>query len=259
MKPAHRVAIMLAACAGLLGWYVWGVAGLPDFGDTVSVTGTTILHAFAGERHTTNAVTTIVFDYRGMDTLGEELILFISVVAVTLLLRERRDESEDISPEAERAESHPRGSDAVRALGVATVGVTVLLGLYVVTHGQLSPGGGFQGGVILAAAFMAIYAAGNFVVLRRMGPADWMEPVEAAGAAGLALLALGGLLAGGAFFHNFLPPGPVPSTIISGGTIPLDNVAVGIEVFGAMTLLAAEFLNEAGIARVRGRSQDDEG
>lgn len=258
MKPAHRVAIMLVACAGLLAYYVWGAVGLPAFGDTVSVTGTTILHAFAGERHTTNAVTTIVFDYRGMDTLGEELILFVSVVAVTMLLRERRDESHRITVEAERAESHPRGSDAVRALGVGAVGITILLGLYIVAHGQLSPGGGFQGGVILGAGLMAIYATGNFVVLRQMGTYEWMEPVEAAGAAGLALLAVGGLIAGGAFFHNFLPAGPVPSTIISGGTIPLDNAAVGIEVFGAVTLLAAEFLHEANIARRPRRSREDE-
>lgn len=253
MTPARRVGIMAVACAGLLAFYVWGALGLPAFGHTVSITGTTILHTFAFDRHTTNAVTTIVFDYRGFDTLGEEVILFVSVVAVSTLLREQRDESDEITIEAERSESHPRGSDAVRAIGVATVGLTVLVGLYVVAHGQLSPGGGFQGGVILGAALMVLYAAGDFLGLGALRPRGWMDVLDAVGAAGLALLALGGLIAGGAFFHNFLHAG-MTGSILSGGTIPLDNAAVGLEVFGAMTLLATEFLHEAVIARRRERA-----
>jgi multicomponent Na+:H+ antiporter subunit B len=75
-----------------------------------------------------------------------------------------------------------------------------------------------------------------------------MDVVHSVGAAGLALLALGGLLAGGAFFHNFLPTGRT-GNLVSAGTIPLDNAAVGLEVFGATVLLASEFLHDAVIAR----------
>jgi multicomponent Na+:H+ antiporter subunit B len=248
MRPAHRCGLMLAAAAALLGFYVWGVTGLPHFGDTVSVYGTTIDSVVSAERQTTNAVSAIVFDYRGFDTLGEELILFISVVGVSLLLREQRDESDVITPEAEKAESAPRSSEAVRALGVLAVGATFLVGLYVVVHGHLTPGGGFQGGVVLAAAVLLVYFAGDFLTLRTLQPMGWMDVTHAAGAGGLGLLALGGLIAGGAFFHNFLPTG-TGGLLLSGGTIPLDNVAVGVEVFGAVVLLGSEFLHDAVIAR----------
>jgi multicomponent Na+:H+ antiporter subunit B len=238
---------MAVAATALGALYVWGATGLPDFGDTVSVTGTTISHAVGSDRQVTNAVSAIVFDYRGFDTLGEELILFVSVVAVALLVREQRDEEERIAPDVRRAETAPGGSDAVRVAGLAAIGVTSLVGLYVVAHGQLTPGGGFQGGAILGSALIAVYAAGDMLTLRAVRPRDWMDLVHALGAAGLLILALGGLVAGGAFFHNFLPTGHSGS-LLSGGTIGLGNVAVGLEVVGASAMLVAVLMQDTMIA-----------
>lgn len=248
MTPRARVTVMLLALAGLLAFYLWGVAGLPAFGHYQGPYGTTINHIVSTERQATNAVTAIVFDYRAYDTLGEELILFVSVVGVSLLVREQRDESEDIHPEAAKAEEQPRASDAVRTLGVMLVGATLLIGFYVVAHGNLTPGGGFQGGVILGAALLAVYFAGDFASLRQFSPSTVFELMHSAGAAGLALLGLGGLIAGGAFFHNFLYTGTV-GELNSGGIIDLGNAAVGLEVFGAVLLLCSEFLHEALLGR----------
>jgi multicomponent Na+:H+ antiporter subunit B len=240
---------MAVAAAALGALYVWGATGLPDFGDTVSITGTTISHAVTSERQAGNAVGAIVFDYRGLDTLGEEFILFVSVVAVALLLRAQGDQEQPIAPEAERAEHAPGGSDAVRLAGLVAIGVTFLIGLYVVAHGQLSPGGGFQGGAILGSALIVVYAAGDMMTLRIVRPHDWMDVVHALGAAGLVVLALGGLVAGGAFFHNFLPTGHGGS-LLSAGIIPLANVTVGLEVVGAAALLVAEVLQDVMIAEL---------
>jgi multicomponent Na+:H+ antiporter subunit B len=172
------------------------------------------------------------------------------VVGVALLLREQRSGDVEVTREAENAELTPRGSDAVRALGAVAVGATLLVGLYVVAHGNLTPGGGFQGGVILGAAFTLLYSAGNFTSLRRLQPAPWMDVLHATGAAGLVLLGLGGLLAGGAFFHNFLGTG-TSGLLQSGGTIELGNVAVGLEVTGASVLLGAELLHAVTVGRGR--------
>jgi multicomponent Na+:H+ antiporter subunit B len=248
-----RSLLMAGAAGALLVLYVWGAAGLPDFGHTVSVTGTRIASAVTSERQTTNTVAAIVFDYRGLDTLGEELILFISVVAVALLLRVGRDQEQPIAPEARRAEEAPGGSDAVRLAGLVAVGVTFLLGLYVIAHGHLTPGGGFQGGAILGSALIAVYAAGDMATLRTVRPRDWMDAVDAFGAAGLVLLALGGLVAGGAFFHNFLPTGH-SGQLLSTGIIPLANVAVGIEVVGAFAMLASEVLQDTVVAERQGQA-----
>jgi multicomponent Na+:H+ antiporter subunit B len=192
----------------------------------------------------TNAVSSLVFDYRGYDTLGEELILFISVVGVAMLLREQRGEELSGGRDVE----FPQSSDALRVLGVVAVGLTLLVGLYIVAHGAITPGGGFQGGVVLGAALLLVYFSGEIVVVRWLEPASALEILHSAGAGGLALLGLGGLIGGGAYFHNFLYTG-TSGLLNSGGTIPLGNVAVGLEVMGATLLLASELLEQTLIVK----------
>src|SRR3954451_19270307 len=98
---------MLVAAAALLALYIWGVAGLPRFGDYHGAYGLTINHVVSSERQVTNAVPALVFDYRAFDTLGEEFILFIAVVGVVALVREQRDEDGGVARDAARAERVP--------------------------------------------------------------------------------------------------------------------------------------------------------
>src|SRR5690242_2665015 len=102
------------------------------------------------ERQITDAVTAVNFDIRGFDTLGEEFIMFASVLGVALLLRRQRDEWDGPPLDRARDRGIAEPSDAVRMLTIALIGPVVLFGIYVVVHGQDTPGGGFQGGVILA-------------------------------------------------------------------------------------------------------------
>jgi multicomponent Na+:H+ antiporter subunit B len=124
------------------------------------------------------------------------------------------------------------------------VGPVLVLAAYVVIHGHLTPGGGFSGGVIGAGALVLAYAAGQRVRLRRVGSIAMLETAEAIGAAGFAALAIGGLLAVGATMQNFLPLG-ASGMLLSAGTIPVGNLAIGIEVAGAVALIVAEFLEQA--------------
>jgi multicomponent Na+:H+ antiporter subunit B len=247
MTPRNRQALMLVAGAALLGFFVWGAVGLPDFGHYRGPYGIVINHVAGSERQVTNAVSALVFDYRGYDTLGEELILFVSVVGVATLLREQRGER----LAGENEVRMPHSSDAVRVLAVVVIGVTLLLGLYIVAHGALTPGGGFQGGVILGAAVLLVYLGGELVMTRWLEPGTVMEVLHSAGAAGLILLALGGLLAGQAFFHNFLYTG-TSGLLNSGGIIPLGNATVALEVMGATLLLTSELLEQLVVVRGSG-------
>ena len=120
--------------------------------------------------------------------------------------------------------------------------------MYVVAHGHLTPGGGFQGGVVLAATLLFTYVAGRALATRRVNPIDTAELIEAAGAGGFVLVGLGGLVFGAAFLENFLGYGK-PGSLLSGGTIPLGNVAVGVEVAGAFTLVLVEFLDQVVLVR----------
>jgi multicomponent Na+:H+ antiporter subunit B len=123
------------------------VLRLPPSGHAASRVGDLIVGATQDERHTPDAVTAINFDYRGLDTLGEELILFAAVMGVVLLLRRSEHaggDDEGDTPD-DSAERHaPPTSDAVRVLGLALFGLTLLYGLYIIAHGQMTPGGGFQ-------------------------------------------------------------------------------------------------------------------
>ena len=102
----------------------------------------------------------------------------------------------------------------------------VVFGMYVVTHGQLTPGGGFQGGVILATAPLFLYLAGEFGEFRKAVPRTLVHIAEAVGGGGYAAIGIACLGAGRAFLQNVLPLGS-KGTILSGGTIPADQCQRG--------------------------------
>jgi multicomponent Na+:H+ antiporter subunit B len=245
---ATRKRVFLVAVAGLGALLVWGLTGLPDFGHEIGHLGTRIAHAAPAERHVTAAVSAVNFDYRAFDTLGEEFILFTAAAGVALLLRAARGERERPHTDAAPERRAPETSDLVRVFGLGLIGFTLLLGLYVVAHGHLTPGGGFQGGVILASAVLVVYLAGEWVSAGRLKPVAAMEALEALGAGGFAALGLVGLIAGQALFQDVLPLGR-SGQLLSGGTIPLGNVAVGVEVLGALLLIFSEFLEQTLLLR----------
>ena len=243
MSARLRLSLFLVAGSGLAALLGWGVAGLPAFGDYHGPYGLVLNQVALGERHTTNVVAAVVFDYRGFDTLGEELMLFASVVAVALILREARE------AEAKRVVD-PQRSDAVRAVGLAAAALVVLLGLFVVAFGYLTPGGGFQGGVVVALGLLLVYLAADHRSYRRLTPSHVVDVFEGGGAAAFVALALGSLAGGLAFQENFLPLGKI-GLLTSGGSIPLLNWATGIEVTAAFVLLFGEFLEEVMVERER--------
>ena len=239
MTRRVRSALALVALGVLGAVLVVAVTGLQPFGHYPGPYGDLLAKVVPGERHTGQLVAATVFDYRGFDTLGEEMILFAAACGCVSLLRVRRRERGERG-----APARPVPSFAVRAIGAALVGPVMVLGGYVIAHGHLTPGGGFSGGVIVAGALLLAYAAGQVVRLHRVGSIALLEATEAIGAAGFLVLALGGLVAAGALLQNVLPLG-TSGMLLSAGTIPVGNVAVGVEVAGAVALIFAEFLEQA--------------
>ncbi len=248
MSEPGRTHLFLAGATGLAALLAWGMAGLPSFGASGGASALLVNHVVVAQRHATDAVTAVNFDYRSLDTLGEEFILFTSVVGLAVLLREQRSERE--RPPAQASEEHRfQGSSyALRALTLMLVGPLVVLALYVDSHGALTPGGGFQGGVVGAAGLLLVFLGGGYLTMRRLSPHTLVELAEASGAAGYGLIGLGGLVFAGVFFKNFLGFG-TPGELISAGTIPLSSMAVGLEVTGAFVLLWSEFLDQALVVR----------
>ena len=246
MRPGRR-AIAIVGVVLLVGGLAWGASGLYGFGHYHARYGKIVARDSVPDRSATNSVVVTAFDYRAFDTLGEEFILFVAVVGVAVLLRRLRGESG--REEDEVAEEDRRASESTRWIGMALVGPLVVLTAYIVVHGQLTPGGGFQGGVILmgAVAFVAV-GGESLVLLRLRRSSSWVEMAESAGAAGFAMLGFGGLIVTGVFFQNFIAKGT--SGLLTGGFIPLANIAVGLEVGGALLMVVSELFDQ----RLRGQA-----
>jgi multicomponent Na+:H+ antiporter subunit B len=250
MSRRVRLSLFLLSGAGLAVLLGFALAGLPGFDAPLGDYARVVAGSAVQERAATNTVVTVAFDYRALDTLGEEFMIFVAAVGTAVLLRATRGESADERVAEHEETRAPATSDALRALGGALVPPAVVLGVYVVTHGHLTPGGGFQGGVVLAAGILLVYVAGRHVAMRRAHPPSVLEVSEAAGAAGFALVGVGGLMFAGTFLENFIDTG-TQGRLLSGGTIPLSNVAVGVEVAGAFMLVIAELLEQVVLRRGR--------
>jgi multicomponent Na+:H+ antiporter subunit B len=237
-----RTALAAVVLAGLAALAVWAVSGLLPFG-TPSGPANPLVQTLDHKRQVANAVNGITYDMRGVDTLGEELILFVAALGSAVLLRHRREDVE----EEERAAGPPI-ADALRVAGAVLVGPLIVLGTYIVATGHLGPGGGFQGGVILASGLLLVYAAGQVVALERVEPTALVEVAEATGAMAYALVAVGGLVFAGAALENFLPFG-TSGQLLSSGTIAILSVGVGLEVTGAVALILTEFLDQTLLGR----------
>lgn len=248
MSPRLRKWLFLIAAAGLGLFLLWGLLGLPAFGHYDGVYGLRLNRVAVARRHATNVVTTVVFDFRAMDTLGEEIVLFTAVAGAALLLRKHSREREHPPDEDLPGRSVPATSEAVRALGLVLVALTGLFGIYMVLHAHLTPGGGFQGGVVLGSALLLLYVTTDYEAFRRVASIPGLQIVEAVGVGGFLFTGLWALLGRAAFLENVLPLG-VPGRLLSAGTIPLVNGAVGVAVGAGLVLLLVDFLEQTIILR----------
>jgi multicomponent Na+:H+ antiporter subunit B len=147
-------------------------------------------------------------------------------------------------------------SKIVRTISSITFPFITIYGLYVIAHGHLTPGGGFQGGAIVASGcIMVLVAYGSEWTMSKIEQKHLSidQTLESIGAISFIVLALLGLVFGVAFFNNFLAGteflfGVIPATgsglanIDTGGVLPLMNFAVGMKViaglFGIVLLMA---------------------
>jgi multicomponent Na+:H+ antiporter subunit B len=252
MTPAVRRWVFLAGAVGLAAFYLWGLAGLPGFGGYPGPYGDIINRVAVAQTNATGVVSAINFEYRGFDTVGEEFILFAAAIGVATVLRHLRGERERPASSAAMDRNAP-ASEAIRLVALVLVGPTLLLGWYLASHAQTSPSGGFQGGVVLATSFILIYLAGEFLVFKRISPADITDAVGAAGAGGFAAVGVAAVAMGLPYLSNFLPLGSTPGAVSSSGTIALISFFVGIEVAAAFVLIVSELLEQTLLFRRESR------
>jgi multicomponent Na+:H+ antiporter subunit B len=249
VTPRGRRWVFLAGIAGLAAFYVWGLLGLPGFGRYPGPYGDIINRIAVSQTNATGVVSAVNFEYRGFDTLGEEFMLFVAATGVATVLRHLRGERERPTADEAADRDVPPTSGAVRQMALILTGPTLVMGWYLASHAQTSPSGGFQGGVVLATAFILIYLAGQFLVFERFSPVDVTDSVEAVGAGAFAAVGVAAVAMGLAYLTNFLGLGSVPGAVSSSGTIALISFFVGVEVAAAFALIVSELLDQALLLR----------
>ncbi len=219
-----------------------------------------------------NLVTAVVVTYRGLDTLGEVTVLFAAAAGVALVFsqigghgtragaaapggadtRRRRLPSDTGVFDAETSAQTPAAvhkrrqapSELLETGAGLLLPLILLFGVFIFLHGHLTPGGGFQGGVIIASGVLLTFLAGTLEELshRLLGLLEML-----AGAGYVAVGLLGLWLAAGFLDPRFLPAGELGS-LVSAGAIPIIYSLVGIKV-GAELSGVIDAMRQRSLAR----------
>ncbi|MEA3315250.1 MAG: MnhB domain-containing protein [Campylobacterota bacterium] len=190
--------------------------------------GDMILSINSDTTKSANAVTSVVTYFRGLDTLGEITILFLAVFGVSLQIEKSKKVSDVLSCDS-----------FLLKTGVKVLfPLIVLFGVYIIIHGHLSPGGGFQGGVIIATAFLLKYLAfgKEFDVEHKI-----ISLMESLSGVGFILFGVISVFVLDRFLGNFLPLGSI-TQLFSSGTIVLIYIFVGLKVSAEITILIKYFV-----------------
>jgi multicomponent Na+:H+ antiporter subunit B len=140
-----------------------------------------------------NIVTAVVVNYRALDTLGEVTVLFVASLGLGVLLYAGKDGSGN----------KQRASLVVRTGSRILFPLILLFGAYIFVHGHLTPGGGFQGGAVIASAFLLQYLAYRSYRIDRQK----FSMLESISGSVFVVVGLLGLAIGGYFLSNFLDKG----------------------------------------------------
>jgi multicomponent Na+:H+ antiporter subunit B len=160
-KSGRALAKIIGVLAALFTGLVLVIAekDFPSFADPLSPASlhlspyyiTQTLH----DTNVPNIVTSVLADYRGFDTMFETAVIFTAGLAVIAILRRvKKDDRCELPEPYVISAGYP--DTIIRFVARQLVPFIQLFALYVVAHGHHSPGGGFQGGVILGASFILL-------------------------------------------------------------------------------------------------------
>ena len=133
----------------------------------------------------------------------------------------------------------------------------LLFGFYLVSYGDVSPGGGFQGGVVIASGLILLALARDVESAERLFSSKRLSAAEAAAYVLLLGSGAAGLLLGAGFLGDFPGRGDEGRIVPAARFIFLLNLAIGVKVAsGAGLICMALFRDEGeGSRGVRGDSE----
>jgi multicomponent Na+:H+ antiporter subunit B len=183
-----------------------------------------------------NTVTAVLASYRGLDTLGELIVVLTAGVAVLSLL----------GPLARPGENRPDGDfhladyRVIRVVSAILMPFILLFALYVLFHGDFGPGGGFQAGVIFASGFVLFGLVFGLDRARRVVPKAVLWSLACLGPVAFLGLGVVNMLLGGEFldYGTLSPDHPETGQHVG---ILLVEAAIGVTVAAVITSVFFSF------------------
>lgn len=194
-----------------------------------------------------NLVSAIYLGYRAFDTLGETIVLLVAVSGTIGILarsgeilaksyadsdseKEGEGEGEEAVPSfslsREKRQSHALRTHLLEVVTAILGPIVLLFGFYVMLYGHLSPGGGFQGGVVVASGIVFLGLGNRMESSTKLTQAAVLGRIEAAAFLLLVLASVSGILLGNGFFGNPL----ARFTTVPAGFIIILNAIIGLKV-----------------------------
>ncbi len=191
-----------------------------EFSQNLSELASKYVRGSVDELNSQNVVTSVIVTYRGLDTLGEVTVLFLATAGIGFLLKKKNKKSK------KRV-----ASEILQTASSFLVALIVLLGVYIFTHGHLTPGGGFQGGVIIATAFLLLLLSDVNMKFNH----TILQVVESFSGAFYVVIGIIGLVLTVGFLNSKIIPLGEYGTLFSAGTIPIIYSLIGLKVGSELT------------------------
>ena len=243
--------LCVGICVTMIALLLYTVTTLPAFGDPNHPINNEVSARYIEnglqETGAVNIVTGMILDYRAFDTLGESSVLFTAAMVVLFLLRKDKDSARysqlaqtmDQNPHSDTY-YEPKNDIILQKTATILVPIVLLLGVYVVLNGHLSPGGGFSGGAIMGAGLILYVTAFGFDRMRRFFTYKTYQRVVLVALLTYAISKCYSFYTGANHIESIIPLG-TPGAILSSGLILVLNICVGFIVACTMYCFYAVF------------------
>lgn len=259
LASRHKPTLALVVVFITAGLLIYGTLDMPFFGSAQAPANLHVAPHYINnsmqEVGLPNMVTSVLASYRGFDTFGEVAVIFtagMGVLALLSMVRRPEDDAEIDSINDSMHEQHLILRIVIKML----IPFILLFALYVQFHGDFGPGGGFQAGVIFAAAIILYAMLFGLSTARRVINQSLIQLLAAIGVLIYGSVGVVSILNGGNFLdYSVLSSDPVAGQHLG---ILLIELGVGCTVASVMIIIFFNFVGRRESRRVNGHSTVNE-